>query len=338
MDADEDGILPAFFDTCEGHLHGAHVRYYFKAILAKFSRQIAGYPVKIGVARCHDNHPFLTEVCLDYFGYFGQIIPDGNLLAGQRGKYVKQPFAPKDYLCPPIPGRADYIHHIADVLCSSNFGKMPRGNQIKCLDIGVGANCVYPIIGNSEYGWSFIGSDIDPIAIASANAIIDSNPNLKGQVECRLQKNDSKIFAGILKKDERIDVSVCNPPFHASLAESQAGTIRKLSNLKNKKISKPDLNFGGKDKELWTEGGEKKFILDMIKQSVTYGKSCCWFSTLVSKQSNLKYMYEAFDRFEVEEYKTIPMGQGNKTSRIVAWTFLNLKEEKNWVKARWKNQ
>jgi len=245
---------------------------------------------------------------------------------------------PKDYLCPPIPGRADYIHHIADLLSSSNFGKIPTGNKIKCLDIGVGANCVYPIIGNSEYGWSFIGSDIDPIAIASANTIIDSNPNLKGQIECRLQSNASEIFSGILKKDERIDISVCNPPFHASLAESQAGTLRKLSNLKHKKISKPQLNFGGKDKELWTEGGEKKFVLDMIKESVAYGKSCCWFSTLVSKQSNLKYMYEAFDQFDVEEYKTIPMGQGNKTSRIVAWTFLNLKEEKNWVKTRWKNQ
>ena len=312
-----------------------------KTRLHKRNKHRERYDFKLLIESCPELEPFVTEnkygdETIDFFNAEAVKMLNKALLMHYYG--LTQWDIPKDYLCPPIPGRADYIHHIADVLCSSNFGKMPRGNQIKCLDIGVGANCVYPIIGNSEYGWSFIGSDIDPIAIASANAIIDSNPNLKGQVECRLQKNDSKIFAGILKKDERIDVSVCNPPFHASLAESQAGTIRKLSNLKNKKISKPDLNFGGKDKELWTEGGEKKFILDMIKQSVTYGKSCCWFSTLVSKQSNLKYMYEAFDRFEVEEYKTIPMGQGNKTSRIVAWTFLNLKEEKNWVKARWKNQ
>jgi len=145
---------------------------------------------------------------------------------------------PSGYLCPPIPGRADYIHHIADVMSISNNGKIPKGQHIKCLDIGVGANCVYPIIGNSEYGWSFIGSDIDPDAINSAKKIVTSNSNLKGKIEIRLQADSKNIFAGILKKGELIDVSICNPPFHASMAESQAGTLRKLSNLKNKKNNK----------------------------------------------------------------------------------------------------
>ena len=242
---------------------------------------------------------------------------------------------PDGYLCPPIPGRADYIHHIADVMSTSNEGEVPRGNNIKCLDIGVGANCVYPIIGNSEYGWSFIGADIDQVAIDSANKIVTSNSNLKGKVDCRLQADSQHIFSGILQKDERVDVSICNPPFHASLEESQAGTLRKLSNLKNKKIIKAELNFGGKEGELWTEGGEKRFILNMIRESKRFGKSCCWFSTIVSKQSNLKYIYRELDEIMAEEYKTIPMGQGNKTSRIVAWTFLSVKEEKKWVQDRW---
>jgi len=68
---------------------------------------------------------------------------------------------PANYLSPPIPGRADYIHHIAELLGGSNNGKIPTDNKIKCLDIGVGASCVYPIIGNKEYGWSFVGSEID---------------------------------------------------------------------------------------------------------------------------------------------------------------------------------
>ena len=101
---------------------------------------------------------------------------------------------PKNYLCPPIPGRADYIHHIADVLGSSNKGKIPTGSQIKCLDIGVGANCIYPIIGNKEYGWSFVGSEIDTVAIESANRIIEGNPLLKGKIEIRLQRNPQDIF------------------------------------------------------------------------------------------------------------------------------------------------
>jgi 23S rRNA (adenine1618-N6)-methyltransferase len=312
-----------------------------KTRLHKRNKHRERYDFKLLIGSCPELAQFVTEnkygdETIDFFNAEAVKMLNKALLMQYYG--LTHWDIPKDYLCPPIPGRADYIHHIADVLSSSNFGKIPTGNKIKCLDIGVGANCVYPIIGNNEYGWSFIGSDIDPVALTSANTIIDSNPNLKGKIECRLQKNASEIFLGILEKDECIDVSICNPPFHASLAESQAGNLRKLSNLKNKKITKSELNFGGKDGELWTEGGEKRFILDMITQSVKYGKSCCWFSTLVSKQSNLKYMYEAFDKFKVEEYKTIPMGQGNKTSRIVVWTFLNLKEEKNWVNTRWKNQ
>lgn len=243
---------------------------------------------------------------------------------------------PQGYLCPPIPGRADYIHYIADLLQISNYGKIPKGEKIKCLDIGVGANCVYPIIGNKEYGWSFIGSDIDPVAIENANKIIESNSNLKTIVDLRLQNNPKDFFYGILQKDELIDLSVCNPPFHASLAEAQSGTLRKLSNLNQKKITKPVLNFGGQNNELWCEGGEERFVREMIRESKKFSTSCFWFSTLISKQSNLKSAYKALEKAEAVEVKTIPMGQGNKTSRIVAWTFLAKEQQNKWRNTRWK--
>ncbi|MDB5262681.1 MAG: rRNA methyltransferase [Adhaeribacter sp.] len=250
---------------------------------------------------------------------------------------------PKNYLCPPIPGRADYIHHIADLLGQqqpagpgNNTGnKIPRGNKVKCLDIGVGANCVYPIIGNKEYGWSFIGSDIDPVAIKSADKIIQLNPGLQGQVECRWQSNPKNIFSGIIQKDEHIDITICNPPFHASSAEAQAGAVRKLRNLKQKNIAKPILNFGGQNNELWCQGGEERFVSDMIFQSKEFAGSCFWFSTLVSKQANLKRAYQALKITQAVEIKTIPMSQGNKTSRIVAWTFLTPAQKIKWIKTRW---
>ena len=105
---------------------------------------------------------------------------------------------PPQFLCPPIPGRADYIHHIADLLSASNDRKIPSGENIKCLDIGVGANCVYPIIGNKSYGWKFVGSDIDPKSVTAANKIIDSNSHLKDQIEIRFQKNKRDLFKGCL--------------------------------------------------------------------------------------------------------------------------------------------
>jgi 23S rRNA (adenine1618-N6)-methyltransferase len=242
---------------------------------------------------------------------------------------------PSNYLCPPIPGRADYIHHIADVLGSSNKGNIPIGQDIKCLDIGVGANCVYPIIGHHEYGWSFIGADIDPTALESAQKITESNSILQGAIELRLQTQPKDIFKGIIKKDERIDVTICNPPFHASLAEAQTGTLRKLSNLKSKRINQATLNFGGQNNELWCAGGEERFIKDMILQSSLFSTSVLWFSTLVSKESTLKSLYEVLKMVKVLDIKTIPMGQGNKVSRVVAWTFLSMEERWVWRVKRW---
>lgn len=242
---------------------------------------------------------------------------------------------PAGYLCPPIPGRADYIHHMADLLGSCNHGKIPTGNQVKCLDVGVGANCIYPIIGNKEYGWSFIGTDTDAVSIESAGKIVDLNPRLNGMIELRLQPNSNDIFKGIIQNDELIDLTVCNPPFHTSVAEAKSGTLRKLNNLKSKRFIKPVLNFGGQNHELWCEGGEEQFVRDMILQSKTFATSCFWFSTLISKESNLKSVYIALDKSEAFEVKTISMGQGNKISRVVAWTFLSIEQQKEWTKRRW---
>ena len=242
---------------------------------------------------------------------------------------------PPGYLCPPIPGRADYIHHAADLLAASNYGKIPDGQKIRCLDIGVGANCVYPILGNKAYGWQFVGSDIDPVSIAAATRILDANPLLKENIVCRLQPNPADVFYGIVQKDECFDLSICNPPFHASLEAAQAGTLRKLNNLNPGKVTRPTLNFGGQNGELWCEGGERAFLVNMIRQSRQFTTSFFWFSTLVSKQSNLKSVHEALQKAAATEVRTIPMGQGNKTSRVVAWSFLTKAQQKVWREARW---
>ncbi|MGE3823084.1 MAG: 23S rRNA (adenine(1618)-N(6))-methyltransferase RlmF, partial [Bacteroidia bacterium] len=214
---------------------------------------------------------------------------------------------PDTYLIPPIPGRADYIHQVADLLATGNNGTIPRGSSVKCLDIGTGANLIYPIIGVHEYGWSFTGSDIDPLALDAAGAIVKLNPSLKGKVALRLQLNTGDIFKGILHKGEQFDVSICNPPFHASAAEAKAGTLRKLSNLKGRKITRPALNFGGTNNELWCDGGEVKFIRTMITESREFATSCKWFTTLVAKQTSLGSIYDALTKAQVKEVKTIAM-------------------------------
>lgn len=243
---------------------------------------------------------------------------------------------PKENLCPPIPGRADYIHHIADLLGENNFGLIPLGDKITCFDVGTGANCIYPIIGITEYNWNFIGSDIDPKSIASAKNIAASNPSLKDKMTCKLQRNQKEIFSNIIGKEEKIDITICNPPFHASVEDAQKGSRRKIKNLSGINSKIPKLNFAGIQKELIYEGGESQFIHTMIKESIKFYKNCYWFTTLVSKQSNLKGIYKSLRKFEADQIKTIPMGTGNKSTRIVAWTFLSKEEQTTWKTSRWK--
>ncbi len=237
---------------------------------------------------------------------------------------------PANYLCPPIPGRADYLHYLADLLQETNNGKIPDGNKITVLDIGTGANCVYPLIGNREYNWHFIGSDIDLISIDSAQKIIDANEILKDKINFRLQKSPNQIFNGIIGKDEKIHVTICNPPFHASAEEAAFGTNRKLKNLKISKSNSEKLNFGGQNNELWCEGGEAEFCRKMIIESKEFSKNCLWFTTLVSKKTSLPSIYFHLKKINALEVKTIEMKQGQKISRFVAWTFLTKEEQKKF--------
>jgi len=242
---------------------------------------------------------------------------------------------PENYLCPPIPGRAEYLHNVADLLSSCNNNILPPGKSVKVLDIGIGANCIYPILGNREYGWNFVGSDIDPVALESANRIISSNSFLRNTVECRLQKGYSNIFKQVIQKDEFFDLSICNPPFHSSYAEAQEGTKRKWKNLGIKKNIQDSMNFGGVFTEICFKGGEEAFLTHMIEQSGLFAYNCLWFTSLVSKSTNLPIMYDLLNKGLVSDIKTITLNHGNKTSRLVAWTYLDEEERGEWRRKRW---
>jgi 23S rRNA (adenine1618-N6)-methyltransferase len=233
---------------------------------------------------------------------------------------------PAQYLCPPIPGRADYIHNVADLLTST----LPAPKQaMRLLDIGVGANVIYPLIGQHAYGWQFVGADIDANALKHAQHITDANA-LNNIIELRLQAKPSAIFKGIIAPKERFDCTLCNPPFHASLAEAQAGTQRKWRGLGKNQIKTPHLNFGGQSNELYCQGGEAAFVQRMIEESAQFATQCAWFTTLVSKASNLPSIYRALKQQNAIQVNTIDMAQGQKQSRFVAWTFLSSAQQSAW--------
>lgn len=248
---------------------------------------------------------------------------------------------PDGYLCPPIPGRVDYIHYLHDLL-SESFKDIKGSDdqQINCkkniqiLDIGTGASCIYPILGQRCYQWQFIASDIDPTSINVASQIVLANKGLKNNIKCRLQSNANHFFKDILLDDEYLDATICNPPFHQSLEQASAGTSRKWKNLGKVKTAKASLNFGGQKAELWCPGGELTFISNMIVESKQYKNQVLWFTSLVSKSVNLAALTKQLQSVAASQVKIIEMRQGQKISRFIAWSYLSLEQQQIWIKQR----
>lgn len=271
--------------------------------------------------------PVLSEfVFINTYGNLTVDFSNAKAVVALNQALLKQYYAvdfwhlPEGYLCPPVPGRADYIHGLADLL--ANEGEIPRGKQVKVLDIGTGANCIYPIIGSQSYGWTFVGADIDAVALKMAGLIVKSNKNLSPFIKLREQKDKSLIFKNIIKTNDKFALTLCNPPFHASMEKAQAGSRRKVTNLnKGKASQKVNLNFAGKDNELCCIGGEIAFLKQMVGESIEFKNQVKWFSSLVSKSENVAPIKKLLNQFNAKQIKVVKMAQGQKISRFIAWQF-----------------
>lgn len=213
-----------------------------------------------------------------------------------------------DNLCPPIPGRVDYIHHLADLISEEE--------NVKILDIGTGASCVYPLLGTAEYNWNFVATDIDLDSLDFAQDIIDDN-DLDARIKLRQQFTEEHILKGVLEEDDSFSATMCNPPFYKSAEEARGANRRKSRNLGNNAVR----NFAGNSNELWYVGGEKAFLHTYLYESSLQPTASKWFTSLVSKKENVKSLEDSAKKLKVAAFKVIPMSQGNKVTRIVCWRF-----------------
>ncbi len=253
-----------------------------------------------------------------------------------RTHYQLQWSLASGYLCPPVPGRADYLHRIADIMAESNHGQVPSGSQVKVLDIGCGANCIYPLLGNRSYQWQFIGSDIDAQALQHARQLIHDN-QLQAVIQLRQQQHPKHSFNGIIKPGDIIDFTLCNPPFHRSQQQAEQGSRRKWRNLKRHSDKSPafQLNFAGQSHELYCEGGEPGFVVAMIRESQRWSQQVSWFSTLLSKHTTLPVAERQLNKLPIQQLRIIHLQHGNKTSRLLCWSFMSQSQLSQRAK-RWK--
>ncbi|HEX7552075.1 MAG TPA: 23S rRNA (adenine(1618)-N(6))-methyltransferase RlmF [Geothrix sp.] len=296
------------------------------------NRHAGGYDFARLVQACPELGPFVQRArhggpSIDFADPAAVKALNRALLAEAYG--IRRWDIPSGYLCPPIPGRADYLHHLADLLASTNGGLIPRGANLRVLDVGVGASAIYPLIGHREYGWSFVGTDLDGLALDAAARILAANPGLAVAIQLRRQPDRSAIFAGVVQAEERFDLTLCNPPFHGSLREAREATQQKWRKL-GRGGEGQARNFGGQGAELWCEGGEAGFIRRMIMESTALRAQVRWFTTLVSKSATLPALQRALREAGARDVRIVPMAQGQKQSRFLAWTFLTAEQQTAW--------
>ena len=63
------------------------------------------------------------------------------------------------------------------------------------------------------------------------------------------------------------------------------------------------------------------FVRRMIEESVAFADRVRWFTTLVSSAASLPPLQRTLKLVTARYVRVIPMAQGQKHSRILAWTF-----------------
>ncbi len=215
---------------------------------------------------------------------------------------------PAAKLCPPIPSRAQYIYHMAELLTN---------DKAHIMDIGCGANLIYPLLGTALYSWTFEGSDVSESSLAHAQELIDKN-QLQDRIKLKHQKQPEHILQSVLDSEKYYDAIICNPPFYSNKMAAEQSNQQKNQQLFQEQKRR---NFGGVDHELCFPGGEFQFINNMLYESQSYGKQVGWFSSLVSQSSSLKNLLKLLKKYPIAEHRVLDLHLGNKKSRILAWKY-----------------
>uniref|UniRef100_A0A0A9GDC5 U6 small nuclear RNA (adenine-(43)-N(6))-methyltransferase n=1 Tax=Arundo donax TaxID=35708 RepID=A0A0A9GDC5_ARUDO len=244
---------------------------------------------------------------------------------------------PDGQLCPTIPNRSNYIHWIEDLLSSDLIPPIcSSSGRVRGFDIGTGANCIYPLLGASLLGWSFVGSDVTDVALEWAKKNVESNPHLAELIEIRnanavsiasesetigseaamentlepvddLTKSKPLILVGVVKESESFDFCMCNPPFFESIEEAGLN---------------PKTSCGGTIEEMVCPGGELAFITHIIEDSVSLKNSFRWFTSMVGRKANLKLLISKVREAGASVVKTTEFVQGQTARWGLAWSFI----------------
>ncbi|KAI8970275.1 hypothetical protein BDF20DRAFT_916102 [Mycotypha africana] len=218
---------------------------------------------------------------------------------------------PLDTLCPAVPNRLNYILWLEDLL-NDTLTLGEKKNEIRGIDIGVGASCIYPLLGCAQnQNWTFLGTEIDARSVEYALKNIKSN-NLQDRISIKYNEDPNKIF---LIEDNQIHYafSMCNPPFYSSQEEVDEGLTNKQS--------KPYAVCTGSENEMITQGGELSFIKTMIDESLHLKKRIRWYTSMIGLKSTIRPLIRYLTAKGISNHFVTSFTQGKTTRWGIAWSF-----------------
>ncbi|KAI0297071.1 hypothetical protein B0F90DRAFT_1635139 [Multifurca ochricompacta] len=219
---------------------------------------------------------------------------------------------PDDRLCPPVPNRLNYVLWLQDIVSHSSVsGPL---SSIRGIDIGTGASAIYPLIAcRLAPNWNFVATDIDDVSLASARSNIDSNGLSERIVLLRTDPTGPVMFPLIHDRTTSFNFSMCNPPFYASAEEA--------TSLAAAKEHAPNAVCTGTEVEMITPGGEEAFVNKMVRESITLGERCQWYTSMLGKQSSLTALVTLLRSHSITNYAIAELIQGHTRRWVLAWSF-----------------
>ena len=209
---------------------------------------------------------------------------------------------PKGFLIPPVPSRLNYLNLINELI------KDIEKENIIGVDIGTGANIIYPILGNSIYNWKFICSEINNESYNNAKLILQKN-NLEENINLIKQENKNNIFVSIINQENKYTFSMCNPPYYDYEQEIK---------IEDKKRD-TEYNFD----EVYYEKGELGFFERYFEESICYKKNIFLFTILIGKKSNSEIIYDKINSYNniIKLCDIKKIMTGNNVRYIIYWSF-----------------
>ncbi|GFF80408.1 putative methyltransferase-like protein C27D7.08c [Aspergillus udagawae] len=229
---------------------------------------------------------------------------------------------PDNRLCPPVPNRLNYILWLQDLLDTT--GDQYRDDydpdrSVLGLDIGTGCCSIYPLLGcTTRPLWDFIATDIDDENVRTARENVTNN-GLDGRIRVfKTEPKDDLIPLDTKLDVQRLDFTMCNPPFYASREEMIASA--------QAKERPPFSACTGAEVEMVTGGGEIAFVYRMIEESLHLRERVVWYTSMLGKLSSVSVIVEKLTEHENNNYAVTEFVQGSKTKRwAVAWSWTDLR-------------